>query len=212
MAEEQYSGVTGWVVDVVDAIGEVGVGALIALENVFPPIPSEVILPLAGFRAEAGELNIVLAWIAATAGALVGALILYGLGAWFGYDRLDELAGKRWFVFFGQKDLDRGKRFFDRHGDAIVLFGRCVPLVRSIVSVPAGIDRMRLGRFVVLTIVGSGVWNAIFMGAGWALGDRWERVEGWIQPLSYGVVVVLAAAVAWLTRRTVQRRRAARTV
>jgi membrane protein DedA with SNARE-associated domain len=209
---DEYSGLTGWVVDVVDAIGEAGVGGLIALENIFPPIPSEVILPLAGFRAEAGELNVVLAWIAATLGALVGALVLYGLGAWFGYERLDELAGKRWFVFFGQRDLARGKRFFDRHGDAIVLFGRCVPLVRSIVSVPAGIDRMPLGRFLALTALGSGVWNAVFIGAGWALGDRWERVEGWIQPLSYAVVAVLAVAVAWLAWRTVQRRRAARAV
>ena len=211
MADE-HSGLTGWVVDVVDAIGEAGVGALIALENVFPPIPSEVILPLAGFRAEAGELNVVLAWLAATAGALVGALILYGIGAWFGYERLDELARKRWFVFFGEKDLARGKRFFDRHGDAIVLFGRCVPLVRSIVSVPAGIDRMPMPRFVALTVAGSAVWNAIFIGAGWALGERWERVEGWIQPLSYAVVAALVAAVAWLTWRTVQRRRAARAV
>ena len=203
---------TGWVVDVVDAIGEAGVGALIALENVFPPIPSEIILPLAGFRAEAGELNVVLAWIAATGGALVGALILYAIGAWFGYDRLDELASRRWFVFFGQKDLHRGKRFFDRHGGAIVLFGRCVPLVRSVVSVPAGIDRMPLTRFVLLTAAGSAVWNAVFIGAGWTLGDRWERVEGWIQPLSYAVVAVLVAAVGWLTWRTVQRRRAASTV
>ena len=211
MAEE-YSGITGWVVDVVDAIGEAGVGALIALENVFPPLPSEVILPLAGFRAEAGELNVVLAWLAATAGALVGALILYGVGAWFGYERLDDLAGRRWFVFFGQKDLHRGKRFFDRHGGVIILAGRCIPLVRSIVSVPAGIDRMPLARFCVLTALGSAVWNAIFIGAGWALGDRWERVESWIQPLSYAVLVALLAVGGWLMWRTVQRRRAARTV
>jgi membrane protein DedA with SNARE-associated domain len=209
---EEYSGVTGWVVDVVDAIGEAGVGALIALENIFPPLPSEVILPLAGFRAEAGELNVVLAWVAATAGALIGALVLYGIGAWFGYERLDDLAGRRWFIFFGQKDLDRGKRFFDRHGGAIVLFGRCIPLVRSIVSVPAGIDRMPLARFCALTALGAAVWNAVFIGAGWTLGDRWERVEGWIQPLSYAVVAVLLAFGAWLMWRTLQRRRAARTV
>lgn len=171
-----------------------------------------MILPLAGFRAEAGELNVVLAWLAATAGALVGAVILYGLGAWFGYERLDELAGKRWFVFFGQKDLHRGKRFFDRHGDKIVLLGRCVPLVRSIVSVPAGIDRMPLGRFLALSAAGSAVWNALFIGAGWVLGDRWERVEGWIQPVSYAVVAALLVFGLWLMWRTVQRRRAAPTV
>ena len=202
--------ITDWIIDVVDAIGEVGVGALIALENIFPPIPSEAILPLAGYRAEAGELNVVLAWLAATAGALFGALVLYGIGAWFGYERLDHLAAKRWFVFFGRGDLDRGKRFFDRHGGAIVFFGRCVPLVRSIVSVPAGIDRMPLVRFCLFTALGSAIWNAAFIGAGWVLGDRWERVEGWVQPASYAVVALLLVVGAALMWRTIRRRRAGR--
>jgi membrane protein DedA with SNARE-associated domain len=205
-AEE--TGITGWVIDVIDRIGEVGVGVLIAVENLFPPIPSEVILPLAGFRANEGELNVVLAWVAATIGALVGALILYGLGAVIGYDRLHDLAGKRWFVVLGVKDLERGERFFERHGAKVVLFGRCIPLVRSVVSVPAGLARMPLPKFLLYTAIGSGVWNALFIATGWTLGDNYERVEGWVQPLSYAVVGALLLWVAFLTYRKVQRVRA----
>lgn len=199
-------GITGWVIDVMDSIGEIGVGVLIAVENLFPPIPSEVILPLAGFRAHEGEMNVVLAWIAATIGALVGALILYGLGAVIGYDRLHDLAGKRWFFVLGQKDLERGERFFEQHGAKIVLIGRCIPLVRSVVSVPAGLARMPLPTFVLFTILGSAVWNALFIGAGWVLGDNYERVERWVQPFSYLVVGVIAVWLVVLAVRKIRRR------
>jgi membrane protein DedA with SNARE-associated domain len=199
--EDGPGGLAGWVVDVVERIGAVGVGALIALENVFPPIPSEIILPFAGFSAAQGDVNVVAAWIAATIGALLGAWILYGVGAAIGYDRVHELAGKRWFVLFGQKDLERGERFFDRHGTQVVFFARFIPLVRSIVSVPAGMERMPLVRFSALTALGSGIWNALFIWLGYELGDRWEQVERWVQPVSYLVVVLLAAALVWLAVR-----------
>jgi membrane protein DedA with SNARE-associated domain len=197
-------GITGWVIDVIDSIGEVGVGVLITAENLFPPIPSEVILPLAGYRAEEGELSVVLAWVAATIGAVVGALILYLVGAIVGYDRLHDLAGRRWFVLVSQSDLERGNRIFHRHGGRIVLLGRCVPLVRSVVSIPAGITGMPLPRFHVYTTIGSGIWNAIFIGAGWRLGDNYERVEGWVGPLSY---LVVAALVGWLLVNAVKNAR-----
>lgn len=123
MATGEIGGVAGWVVDVIDSIGAVDVGALIALENIFPPIPSEVILPFAGFSAARGSLNAVLAWVAATIGAVVGSYVLYGIGALVGYDRVHRLAGKRWFVLFGPADLARGERFFHRHGSKVVLLG-----------------------------------------------------------------------------------------
>lgn len=201
MAEEELDGIAGWAVDTIESLGEVGVGALIALENLFPPIPSEVILPFAGFAASQGDVNLVGAWVAATLGALFGALVLYGVGALIGIERLRLLASKRWFVLFGEADLRRGERFFDRHGAKVVLLGRCVPLVRSIVSVPAGVDRMPLVPFVLLTLLGSGVWNALFIGLGHAAGDRWERIEGWVTPIAYAVVAVLLAAVGWLAVR-----------
>ena len=205
--QEDLGGLAGWVVDVIEELGPVGIGALIALENLVPPIPSEIILPFAGFSANRGDLNVVAAWVAATIGSLIGAWILYGVGALIGYERIRLLAGKRWFVLFGQSDLDRGERFFEKYGSWIVFFGRFVPLVRSIVSVPAGVERMPLLRFSLLTAAGSAVWNAVFLAAGYELGDRWEDVEGWIQPLSYVVVLLLLAGLGWLTLRKLRARR-----
>ena len=197
--------------DVIERIGAGGVGALVAREGVFPPIPSEVILPFAGFSAAQGDVNLVAAWVAATVGALLGAWLLYAIGAVVGLERIAVLASKRWFPLFSSTDLDRGDKFFERHGDKIVLFGRCIPLVRSIVSVPAGIDRMPLGRFTLLTALGSGVWNALFIGAGYQLGHRWETVEGWIKPVSYSVVALLglgALVLIWRKREAVKAGRA----
>lgn len=197
-----------WVVDVVERLGALGVGLLIFLENVVPPIPSEVILPFAGFTAEQGKLNILAAWLAATIGSLAGAMALYGVGALVGEERLRELSRARWFVLFGEKDFDRGDRFFERYGGAIVFFGRFVPLVRSIVSVPAGLERMAIPRFVLLTFLGSGIWNAAFLGAGWFAGDNWDDVEHVVGPASYVVVALLAAAVVWLVVRKLRLRAA----
>jgi len=200
--------VAEWVFSIVDRLGEVGVGLLIFLENVIPPIPSEVILPLAGFRARTGALNVWLTWPAATLGSVLGALLLYGLGSWLGYDRLHALAGKRWFFITSQKDLDRGEKIFGRHGGKIVLFGRCVPLIRSVVSIPAGIARMPLPRFLLLTAIGSGVWNAIFIALGWILGENWSRVEGWLGPVSYVVAGLVVVGLIWLAIRKVRERSA----
>lgn len=179
--------VADWVFAIVDRLGAVGVGLLILLENLIPPIPSEVILPLAGFRARTGRLDIFSVWVAATAGSVLGALLLYGLGAWLGYDRLYHLAGHRWFILASQKDLERGRAAFERHGGKIVLIARFIPFMRSVVSIPAGIARMPLLRFTVLTAIGSGMWNAAHLGLGWVLGENWGKVEGWIRPVGYVV-------------------------
>jgi membrane protein DedA with SNARE-associated domain len=194
------------VFSIVDRLGAAGVGLLILLENVIPPIPSEVILPLAGFRARTGALNVLAVWPAATAGSVLGALLLYGLGAWLGYDRLHRLAGHRWFVLVSQKDLERGDAVFDRHGGKVVLLARCVPFLRSVVSIPAGISGMPMGRFVVLTSIGSGVWNAAFLALGWVLGENWEQVERFLGPVSYAVLALLAVGVAVLVVRRLRSR------
>ena len=194
-----------WVVDVIERLGAVGVGLLIFLENVLPPIPSEIILPFAGFTAQQGELNVVAAWLAASAGSLAGAFLLYGIGAFIGEERLRELSRKRWFVFFGEKDFDRGDRFFERYGNQVVFFARFIPLVRSVVSVPAGLERMNLVRFGLLTLAGSAIWNALFIGAGWVLGENWDVVEGYMGPLSYLVVGLLAVVAVFLIVRKVRR-------
>lgn len=179
-------------------LGAPAVGALIAVETVVPPVPSELVLPFAGFQAARGHLDPTAAWAAATSGSLVGAWLLYGLGAVIGRDRLAALAARRWFILFGPRDLERGERFFSRHGGAVVLFGRCIPLVRSIVSVPAGLERMPRRRFTFFTVLGSGIWNAAFIAAGWHLEDRWHMVERWMQPVAL-TVLALVLAIAGVT-------------
>jgi membrane protein DedA with SNARE-associated domain len=194
--------VAEWIFGIIDSLGAIGVGLLILLENVVPPIPSEVILPLAGYRASTGAFNVFAVWIAATLGALLGALILYGLGAWLGYERLHRLAGHRWFILASQKDIDRGDELFDTHGGKIVLLARCVPLVRSIVSVPAGLSGMPILRFSLFTAIGSGIWNAVFIGLGWFLGENWDQVEQYLGPISYVVVgLLLIGLVVLIVRR-----------
>jgi membrane protein DedA with SNARE-associated domain len=198
--------VADWVFSIVDRMGSVGVGLLILLENLVPPIPSEVVLPLAGFRASTGALNVVAVWVWSTAGSVVGALILYGLGAWLGYDRLHRLAGHRWFVISSQKDLERGQDFFERHGSKVVLLARCVPFLRSVVSIPAGVVGMPVVKFLTLTAIGSGVWNAMFVALGWLLGEKWNSVQGWIGPVSYVVLGLVAIGLIWLIVRKLRSR------
>lgn len=201
---------TDRIVALIQQIGEVGVGLLILLETVLPPIPSEVVLPFAGFAAAGGRLNPYLAWLAATAGSLLGAYLLYGLGAALSYERLHHLSGKPWFLLFGQRDLDRGQRFFDQRGEVVVLVGRFIPFIRSVVSVPAGLTRMPLLRFSLLTTLGSGLWNAAFIYAGYRLGDDYTAVERYLGPVSKAVSAVVVLVVVWLVVRRLRERRTAR--
>lgn len=202
--------VTDWVFSIMDRMGALGVGLLILLENLIPPIPSEVVLPLAGFRARTGALEPISVWLAATAGSLVGAVILYGLGAWLGYDRLHRLAGRRWFLITSQKDLERGQQHFEKHGRKVVLLSRCVPFLRSVVSIPAGVVGMRMVTFLILTTIGSGVWNAAFVALGWILGENWNSVERWLGPVSYVVVGLLVIGLIVLVVRKLRSRSGAR--
>ncbi len=201
-------GTIDWVTRVVETLGYVGVAFLVALENVFPPIPSEVILPLAGFVAGRGDANLVGMIAAATLGSLLGAWVLYGISARVDQDRLRSFLARhgRWFGV-DEADLLRAEEWFDRRSGAAVFLGRCVPLIRSIVSIPAGVRRMDPLRFSILTVLGSLIWNTTLIGAGAILGDRWERV-GDVVGLLQTAVIVLAAlgAVWWAWRRFVQPR------
>ena len=184
-------GIVDWVTQVVETLGYAGVALLVALENVFPPIPSEVILPLAGFVAGRGDANLFGMILAATAGSLVGAWALYGISAAIGPERLHAFL-VRYGRWFGVKEVDlvRAEQWFDRRSGTAVMLGRCVPLIRSVVSIPAGFRRMDLWRFSLLTLLGSLVWNTTLIGAGAILGERWERV-GDAVGLLQGLVIVL---------------------
>ena len=185
-----------WAADFIDAIGLLGVAALVALENVFPPIPSELVLLLTGFNVSETRFGYVGAVIFATIGSVVGAYFLYGIGRLLSEERLEAfLAGIGRFVGLKKSDVHKGFQWFERHGSAVVLFGRLIPVVRSVVSIPAGAEKMSLVRFSVLTALGSLVWNAIWIAVGWGLGDQWEKAGSWGDYIQYGAVVLIAIAL-----------------
>ncbi|MBG0561843.1 DedA family protein [Actinoplanes aureus] len=211
MAEGDLSnlgGLTGWVASVIESLGEVGVGLLVALENLIPPIPSEIVLSMAGYLASEGRVNLVLVWFTATLGALGGALLLYWLGRGLGEDRL-----RRWLdkvPLVDLDDLDKADRWFEKHEKSAVLIGRCMPVVRSLVSIPAGANRMPVGLFVLCTTIGSGVWNALFVGGGYALGNRWQDLEQYAHWFDYAMWTFFVIVIGqWVIKKVRKRRRAA---
>src|SRR3954469_2647658 len=191
-----------WATDVIAAIGYVGVALLIALEAVFPPIPSEVILPLSGSLSAAGRFNVFLMLAAATIGSCMGASILYGLGRWGGERRIGDWLDRygKWFLL-SRSDLESSRTWFARHGRPAVLVARVIPGMRSFVSVPAGLASMPYGRFILFTAIGSAIWDGALIGAGYFLGKNWSQVEGWIAPIGplvYGFIVLL---LGWFVGR-----------
>jgi len=202
------TGLAGWVVDVVGNLGAPGVGLLVALENLFPPIPSEVVLPLAGFTAFTGRFTVVEAILWATAGSVVGAIILYGIGRALGTDRLARIADR--VPLMSASDVHKADAWFDRRGIWAVLLGRLVPGVRSLISIPAGVSEMPLGVFTLFTTIGSLVWNTALILAGYALGSQWQRVENYVGPAGVLVLVLVAVVAVWFLARRILAARAAR--
>lgn len=200
--DQELTGVAGWAVDVMETLGGFGAFLLIGLENLFPPLPSEIILPLAGFTASLGSLGLVEMILWCTAGSVVGAWLLYGVGAALGRERTRAIMGALPLV--NVDDIVRTEAWFDRHGKWTVLLGRMIPIFRSLISIPAGVTRMRFVTFTALTLTGSLIWNTALIYAGYVLGENWTRVEGWVGTLSKIVIVcVVAFLVWWIGRRTV---------
>ncbi|GAB3687201.1 DedA family protein [Angustibacter aerolatus] len=205
MAGEGLTGLVGLAADVIAALGEVGVAVATLAETVFPPLPSEVVLPLAGYLAQQGEMSLPLVVVAATVGGWVGALLLYWLGAALGEQRAIGVLAR--VPLLDRDDLERAAGWFHRHGRPAVGFGRLVPGVRSLISLPAGAARMPLLQFSLLTVLGSAVWNALLVGAGAALGTQYRTVERYAHVLDYAVYAALAGAVGWLVIRRARRAR-----
>ncbi|MEE6257210.1 DedA family protein [Plantactinospora sonchi] len=201
----QLGGLTGWIAGVIDSLGAAGVGLLVALENIVPPIPSEIVLAMAGYLAGEGRANVFLVVIAATAGSVLGALALYWVGAVLGEDRL-----KRWLdriPLVDTDDLDRADRWFEKYGNWAVLFGRMIPVFRSLVSVPAGANHMPLGRFLALTALGSGVWNGIFVALGFVLGSQWQQIDRYTTFFDYGLLAAFVLMITiWVVKKVRKRR------
>lgn len=201
----ELTGVAAWAVDIMEALGGPGAGLIIALENLFPPLPSEVILPLAGFTASQGTFSLTGAIAWTTLGSVVGALALYLLGAALGRDRFRALWRRMPLV--NMDDLDRTEAWFGRHGGKAIFFGRMIPIFRSLISIPAGIERMPLLKFTALTLLGSAIWNTIFVVAGYQLGENWDVVEGYAGIFQKVVIVVVALLVVWWVVRRLRARR-----
>ena len=206
--EQELSGILGLATQVMDALSEWGVGLLTLIETVFPPIPSEVILPLAGFLASQGRMNLVLVLITATLGGFVGALLLYWLGRVVGEERSVHWLSKLPLV--DREDFEKAAGWLHRHGRSAVFFGRLIPGVRSLISLPAGSTRMPLLTFSTFTIAGTLVWNGLLVGLGAALGSQYELIERYSGVLDYVVYAAIAGVIAWLIVRRVRRVRAQR--
>ncbi|MGW4965608.1 DedA family protein [Nonomuraea sp. NPDC004186] len=181
---------TDWLVGLMETLGAPGAGLAIALENLFPPLPSEVILPLSGFTASRGEMDLLDVLVCTTLGSVIGALALYWVGALLGRERTLAIAAKLPLV--KTSDIEKTEAWFLRHGRKTVFFGRMIPIFRSLISVPAGVERMPLVPFTLLTATGSLIWNTIFVMAGYLLGENWSLVEAYV---GIGSKVVLALVV-----------------
>ncbi|MFG2394539.1 DedA family protein [Streptomyces lavendulae] len=209
LSRQPADGFAGWAAGLVDTMGGPGAGLAIALENLFPPLPSEVILPLTGFAAGQGVLSLVSALFWTTSGSVAGALALYWIGMLFGRERMHAIWARLPLV--KASDLRRTEEWFARHGAKAVFLGRMVPIFRSLISVPAGVERMPMPVFLMLTAWGSLIWNSVLVLAGYWLGDQWDVVETYVGVLSKAVLVMVVAAVgAYLAVRLRGRGRAAR--
>ncbi len=198
-----------WVMNVMQSLGYPGLAFLMFVENVFPPIPSELIMPLAGYLAGQGKMNFIGVVAAGTLGSVIGALPLYWLGKKLGKERLERLAERhgRWLTV-SPEDIGRADDWFGRHGKKAVFIGRLIPGIRSLIAIPAGLHEMPMTPFLIYTTIGSGLWTAALAGAGYGLGAQFREVEKYLDPVSWVVFGGLLAWYIWRVVRQGQRRRA----
>lgn len=192
-AAEQPGGLAGLAVDLMDKLGGPGAALLVGIDNVFPPMPSELVLPLAGFSASQGTMSLFMAIFWTTLGSVAGAALTYWLGAWLGRDRVRSLIIRA--PLMKASDFDRTERWFRKHGAKAVFLGRMVPLFRSLISLPAGVERMPIWQFLSLTTLGSLIWNSGFVVAGYLLGENWQVVDQYAGIFQKVVIGAIALAI-----------------
>ncbi|MEV4381280.1 DedA family protein [Streptosporangium sp. NPDC049644] len=206
MSSPNLDGVAGWAINLMETLGAPGAGLAIALENLFPPLPSEVILPLAGFTASKGNMGLFDAVLWTTLGSVIGALALYGVGAVLGRERVVFIASKLPLV--SVSDIEKTEAWFAKHGRKTVFFGRMIPIFRSLISIPAGVERMPILVFTLLTTLGSLIWNTAFVMAGFLLGENWSLVEDYMGIVSKAVLgIVILAVLVFVVVRLSDRRK-----
>ncbi|WP_199257490.1 DedA family protein [Paracoccus binzhouensis] len=183
-----------WVVSTIESWGYLGVLMLMVAENLFPPIPSEVIMPLAGFLAGSGRLSLTLTILVGTLGSVLGTLMWYYIGLWFGEERLKRFAARHGrLLTLSPSDVDAAHDWFRRHGAMAVFFGRMIPAIRTLISVPAGLARMPMWKFLLYTVIGSALWTGVLTFAGLMLHENYALVADWVDPLSKLVVIAVVA-------------------
>lgn len=195
-----------WVTEIMEQFGYLGVFLMMALENVFPPIPSEIVLPFGGFLTTYTELTIVGIVIAATLGSIIGAIILYGIGMLLDVERLEKIVD-RWghILRIKKEDVHKADAWFDKYGYWTVLFCRMIPLIRSLISIPAGMSNMKFSLFLFFTTIGTLLWNIILITIGVLLGENWQDILGFMDVYSniiYLLIVIgFVVFVIWFIKR-----------
>ena len=192
-----------WITQQISEHGYLALFALMFLENIFPPIPSELIMPFAGYAAAKGDINPIGAVMAGGAGSLLGALAWYGVGFRLGAERLKGIAERhgRWLTV-SESDVDRAQQWFDRYGDVAVCIGRLIPAVRSVISVPAGFARMGLRRFLLWSSIGTMVWTSLLTGLGYVLGTRFTEVDAWLKPVAWAIIAIAVSGYLYRLYRS----------
>jgi membrane protein DedA with SNARE-associated domain len=199
VSSEVVTSVFDWMVNLIEKTGYAGIALLMLLENVFPPIPSEVIMPLAGFSAAQGTLSFMGVAIAGTIGSLGGAYFWFLIGRWIGPKRLKRFAAKhgRWLTLHPD-EVDQARAFFSRHQAFALFFGRLIPAIRSLISVPAGVNCIPISTFLLWSSLGTALWTVLLAGAGYLLESQYEKVSEWLNPVSN---IVFAGLAAWYVYR-----------
>lgn len=201
-----------WIIQIMNQFGYLGIALLIAIENIFPPIPSEVILTFGGFMTTCSNLNIWLVILVSTIGSVVGAIILYGIGRLLTPHRLGKIIDKFGrFLRVKREDIQKAEKWFNRRGSLTVFFCRFIPIVRSLISIPAGMAQMNIGKFLLYTTLGTSIWNIILVYLGSFAGENWENIASFIHKYANIVVVFLGVSgvvfVIWLIRRNIKKKK-----
>jgi membrane protein DedA with SNARE-associated domain len=199
---------TNFIINLVSSAGYPGIVFAMAAENLFPPIPSEAVMPLAGYLTTTGRFNLFLTIGFGTLGSLVGAVVLYYVGVWVGEHRLREFLNRYGrFFMTTSKELDAAESWFEKHGEKSVLLCRMVPIVRSIISIPAGLVRMPLKRFMIFTTIGTTTWTAFLTIVGVVLGENWEKVGPLMSRFDFVVIGGLGVLVLYYVFRKMSKRK-----
>ncbi|PTI76410.1 alkaline phosphatase [Staphylococcus succinus] len=197
-----------WITQFMEKFGYLGIAFLIFLENVFPPIPSEIILTFGGFMTTKSELGFVGVTITSTIGSVLGAIVLYGIGAWIGERNLYRLINRYGKILrVKTKDLDKTIGWFEKYGYWTIFFCRFVPLLRSLISIPAGLTRMNLPLFIVFTTIGTLIWNVVLIYLGQAVGGNWHTIVNYMDVYSRIIYIVLAILIIFLIWKWLKRQK-----